>query len=326
MKLLIIDDEQIVLTILSSMIEKWGYEVILAGNGEQAWELLQNINEPIILLVDWMMSGLDGVALCKMVKNSQKATNTHVIMLTAKHKIEDVVAGFSAGADDFLSKPVDPRELSSRLSVGRRILKYKYDLEQRNLVLQATTKIMENIMEELNVVNEKLRVLSMVDELTGVPNRRSMEDSLAREWGYAMRTSEPLTLIMVDVDFFKLYNDTYGHQAGDECLRKVASVLSDTITRSGDLVARYGGEEFIIALRNTDTLGGQKVGENLRQSVEDLRIPHSASEIADYVTISLGVVTIVPEGGHCYNELIDMADQFMYQAKKSGRNRVSVVT
>jgi len=321
MKLLIVDDEKIVLTILSSMIEEWGYEIMLAANGEEAWELLQNIHEPIILLVDWMMSGLDGVALCKMVKNSEQATNTHVIMLTAKRKMEDMLAGFGAGADDFLSKPVDPRELSSRLSVGRRLLKYKYDLEQRNLVLQATTKAMENIMIELNMVNEKLRVLSMVDELTNVANRRSMEDYLAREWGYAMRNREPLTLIMVDVDFFKLYNDTYGHQAGDECLRKVANVLHDTVTRSGDLVARYGGEEFIVALRNTSKIGGQQVGECLRQRVEELRIPHSASEIAPYITISLGVVTIVPECGHSYNELIDKADQFMYRAKNSGRNR-----
>jgi len=325
MKLLVVDDDKIVLDILSSMIKEWGYEVMLAANGEEAWKLLKNIHEPIILLVDWMMAGLDGVAFCKRVKNSEKATNTHVIMLTAKREIEDVVAGFGAGADDFLSKPVDPRELSSRLSVGRRILKYKYDLEQRNSVLQATTKIMENIMKELNVANDKLRILSMVDELTGVPNRRSMEDYLEREWGYAMRNSESLTLIMVDVDFFKLYNDTYGHQAGDECLRKVASVLHDTITRSGDLVARYGGEEFLVALRNTDTLGGRQVGECLRQRVEELKIPHSASEIAPHVTISLGVATIIPERGNTYNELIDKADQVMYQAKNSGRNRWVVV-
>ena len=321
MKLLIVDDDKIVRTILSSMIKEWGYEVMLAANGEEAWELLQKINEPIILLVDWMMAGLNGVALCKMVKNSEQATNTHVIMLTAKREIEDVVAGFSAGADDFLSKPVEPRELSSRLSVGRRILKYKYDLEQRNSVLQATTKVMEKIMKELNVANEKLRVLSMVDELTGVANRRGMEDYLAREWGYAIRNSEPLTLIMADVDFFKLYNDTYGHQVGDECLRKVASVLNETITRSGDLVARYGGEEFIVVLRNTDVLGGRQVGESLRQRVEDLGIAHATSTIAPYVTVSLGIVTKFPQRGHSYNELIDKADQFLYQAKNSGRNR-----
>jgi len=321
-KLLIVDDDKVVRTLLSSMIQDWGYEIFLANNGEEAWELLQNINEPIILLVDWMMSGMTGVALCKKVKNSKQATTTHVIMLTAKREIEDVVAGFAAGADDFLSKPVDPRELCSRLSVGRRILKYKYDLEQRNSVLHATTKTMEKIMEEINVANEKLRILSMVDELTRVTNRRGMEDYLAREWGYAIRNSEPLTLIMVDVDFFKLYNDTYGHQAGDDCLRRVAGVLDDSINRGGDLVARYGGEEFIVVLRNTYTLGGQKVGEDLRKKVENLKIPHSTSVAAPFVTISLGVVTIVPQRGHTYKELIDKADQLLYQAKNSGRNRL----
>jgi len=321
MKLLIVDDETIVRTILSSMIKGWDYEVILAANGEEAWTLLQTIHEPVILLVDWIMSGMDGIELCKKIKQSEKARSAHVIMLTVKSEIEDMVVGFAAGADDFLSKPVDPRELSSRLSVGRRILKYKYELEQRNSILQATTKAMEKIMEELNVANEKLRILSMLDEVTGIPNRRSLEDYLAREWGYALRKGEPLTLIMVDADFFKLYNDTYGHQAGDECLRKVASVLNNNITRSGDLVARYGGEEFIVALRNTDTLDGQKVGEYLRQRVEGLGIPHSASEIAPYVTISLGVATMVPETNHCQSALIEKADQALYQAKNSGRNR-----
>lgn len=321
MKLLIVDDEKIVQTILATMIKEWGYEVMIAANGEEAWGILQTIDEPIILLVDWIMFGMDGVALCKKVKNSEKAKNTHVIMLTAKSEMEDLVVGLSAGADDFLSKPVDPRELSSRLSVARRILKYKYDLEQRNLALQATTKVMENILRELNVTNEKLRVLSMLDELTGVPNRRSLDDYLAREWGYAMRRREPLTLLMIDVDFFKLYNDTYGHQTGDDCLQKVAGILNDTTTRSGDLIARYGGEEFVVALRNTDSLGGQEVAECLRQRVEDLRIPHHGSEISPYVTISLGIATMVPEPQYSHKALLEAADQALYQAKDNGRNQ-----
>lgn len=321
MKLLIVDDEKIVQTILATMTEEWGYEVMIATNGEEAWGILQNIDEPIILLVDWIMLGMDGVTLCKKVKNSEKAKNSHVIMLTAKNEMEDLVVGFGAGADDFLSKPVDPRELSSRLSVARRILKYKYDLEQRNLALQATTQVMENILKELHITNEKLRVLSMFDELTGVPNRRSLDDYLMREWGYAMRRKEPLTLLMIDVDFFKLYNDNYGHQTGDDCLQKVAGILNDMTTRSGDLVARYGGEEFVVALRNTDNFGGQAVAECLRQRVEDLRIPHCASEISSYVTISLGIATMVPELEYSQKALIEAADKALYQAKYSGRNR-----
>lgn len=321
MKLLIVDDETIVQTILSSMVTGWDYEVILAANGEEAWNLLQTIHEPVILLVDWIMSGMDGIELCKKIKQNETTGNTHIIMLTIKSEIEDMVVGFAAGADDFLSKPVDPRELSSRLSVGRRILKYQYELEQRNSVLQATTKAMEKIMEQLNVANEKLRILSMLDEVTGIPNRRSLEDYLAREWGYAMRQGEPLTVIMIDTDLFKLYNDTYGHQAGDECLRKIAEVLDENLKRSGDFVARYGGEEFVVVLRNTDTFGGQKIAECLRCKVEDLRIVHSASTSSPYVTISLGVATMEPKINHCHSALIEEADKAMYQAKNSGRNR-----
>lgn len=326
MKLLIVDDEKVIQNILSAMIREWGYNIMLAASGEEAWEIVQQTHEPMILLVDWIMDGMDGLALCKKVKSSEKATNTHVIMLTAKSEIEDLVVGFDAGADDFLSKPVDPRELSSRLSVARRILKYKYDLEQRNLALQATTKVMENILKELRITNEKLHVLSMYDELTGVPNRRSLDDYLEREWGYAMRRAEPLTLLMIDVDFFKLYNDTYGHQAGDYCLQKVASVLNDTITRSGDLIARYGGEEFVVALRNTDSVGAQIVGECLRQRVEDLRIPHSESGISSYVTISLGIATMVPEPSRSQMILLEAADKALYQAKNSGRNNCIVLS
>lgn len=321
MKVLIVDDEKMVLNILATLIKEWDYEVILASNGEEAWKLLQEIDEPLILLVDWIMSGMDGLELCKKIKKSEKATNTHVIMLTAKSDIEDLVSGFDAGADDFLTKPVDPRELSSRLSVGRRILKYQYDLEHRNCVLQATTKIMENIMKELNSANEKLRVLSMVDELTGVPNRRCLEDYLAREWGYGLRNKDPLTVIMIDVDFFKLYNDTYGHQMGDQCLRKVAGILNHTVARSGDLVARYGGEEFVVALRNTSNVGAKKVAECLRQRVEDMRIQHTASTIGPYVTISLGIATLIPELMSSHKELIEKADRALYQAKNNGRNQ-----
>jgi len=321
MKLLIVDDEKIVLKILSSMMKEWDYEIILATDGEQAWELLQNIHEPVILLVDWIMSGMSGVELCRKIRVSDKADHTHLIMLTVKNDIEDMVIGFDAGADDFLSKPVDSRELHSRLAVGRRILKYKYDLAQRNSVLQDTNAIMENIMEQLRNANETLRVLSMVDELTGISNRRSLEEHLKREWGYALRKQEPLTAIMIDVDFFKFYNDTYGHQVGDDCLRKIATILQDATTRSGDLVARYGGEEFVITLRNTDRRGGEKFAASLCTRIKELKIPHATSECGAYVTVSLGIATIVPRTSQSHKHLIEMADKALYLAKKNGRDQ-----
>lgn len=327
MKVLIIDDDKNVRILLSEMVKHWGYEVILAADGESAWKILQIIDEPIIVLLDWIMPGIDGVELCKRIKQSEKTSHTYVIMLTGlKNDMDNIVIGFNAGADDFLTKPIEPRELSCRLSVGRRILVYQYDLEQRNATLQETTKVMENIMRELQIVNGKLKELSMEDELTGIANRRCLENYLAKEWWHALREKEALTFIMIDVDFFKLYNDTYGHPAGDECLRKVAMVLDDSVQRSTDIKSRYGGEEFAIVLRNTDCQGAQKIAEKIRLTVESLAVPHKASPISPYVTISLGVSTMIPEPNSSYEALIKEADDALYQAKREGRNRWIMVS
>ena len=322
MKLLIVDDEKCVRSILSEMAQEWGYEVILAADGESAWKMLEIIYEPMIVLMDWIMPGIDGVTLCQKIKRSAKATYIHVIMLTAKRSdVEDVVTGFDAGADDFLIKPVDSRELSCRLSVGKRILTYQQQLEQQNAALQETTKIMGNILRDLNLANGKLQAISMLDELTGVANRRALEEWLSREWQKALRKKELLTFIMLDVDFFKLYNDTYGHQAGDECLKKIADVLALNAKRGGDFVARYGGEEFVVGLFATDAIGGQQVGENIRLQVESLKIPHKASTISLYVTVSMGIATMIPETNTTYELLLQQADRALYQAKREGRNR-----
>lgn len=322
MKVLIIDDEKSIRTILSEMVQHWGYEVVLAADGESAWKIFQVINEPIIVLLDWVMPGIDGVELCRRLKQSEKTAHTYVIILTAKRSdVEDVVIGFDAGSDDFLTKPIDPRELSCRLSVGRRILTYQHDLEQRNATLQETTRVMENVMRELQIVNGKLKELSLEDELTGIPNRRSLENYLAKEWWHALREKEALTFIMVDVDFFKYYNDTYGHPAGDECLKKVATILAENVKRSSDITTRYGGEEFAIVLHATDSAGGQKVAEKLRLVVESLAIPNKASKVSPYVTISLGIATIIPDINSSYETLKKEADDALYQAKREGRNR-----
>lgn len=321
MKLLIVDDEKIIRTILSSMVQGWGYEVILASNASEAWGFLQDSNEPVIIIMDWVMPDIDGIELCKRVKEAKNEGDTYIIMLTAKNDIEDMVTGFAAGVDDFLSKPVDERELGSRLSVGSRILKYQFTLAQQNAELQATKKVMENIMRDLKEANGKLRTLSMVDGLTGIANRRKLEEFMENEWRFALREKLPLSVIMLDVDFFKLYNDTYGHQIGDICLQKVAGVLISHAMRSGDLAARYGGEEFALVLRNTDVNAARFLAEKIRIAVEALKIEHSSSGIASYVTVSLGVCALVPESGQLHQALFDCADKALYEAKRNGRNR-----
>lgn len=321
MKLLIVDDDRIIRVILSSMVKEWDYEVMLAEDGEQAWEHLENTNEPVIVLMDWIMPGIDGVEMCKRIKQSRNASRTHIIMLTVKSGMEDMVACFEAGVDDFLVKPVDHRELGSRLSVGSRILQYQYDLEQRNIELQAAKKVMEKIMGELQAANEKLKVLSAQDGLTGVSNRRVFEEYLEREWRCAQRQKEPITIIMLDVDYFKMYNDTYGHFLGDECLKRIATVLTESAKRSGDLVARYGGEEFVIVARNTDATGAQVLAEKIRHAVAALKVPHDMSKVAPHVTVSLGIATTIPAFNTSYRRIMETADKALYRAKREGRNR-----
>ncbi len=172
---------------------------------------------------------------------------------------------------------------------------------------------------------EKLKALSTLDGLTGIVNRRYFEEYFAREWTRSVRTGEPLSLIMCDIDYFKYYNDTYGHLKGDECLRQVAEALKNAVNRAGDLVARFGGEEFIVVLPETDLEGAVKVAEVLRDKVASLKIEHEKSLVSNYLTISLGVATAIPSREDAAMELISSADAALYQAKKEGRNRVSLI-
>lgn len=328
MKVLIVDDDKSIRSILQAMIQDWGYEVLMAADGESAWQILNSLNhQPVIVLLDWILPGLDGLELCKRLRSAQQAACVYVIMLTGeKNGEEDIVNGFAAGADDFLVKPVSSRELSCRLAVGKRILSYQHQLEQRNQALEETTNVMEVVVRQLNQVNTRLKEIAMIDELTGIANRRSLEEYLSREWCHALRQQEYLAVIMLDVDFFKLYNDTYGHQAGDECLRAVAAVLAQNSKRSTDVAARYGGEEFAVVLRGTDSEGAWHVAENIRQNVEDLYMKTEASQIAPYVTVSLGVAAVIPKIANNYIEIIKHADEALYQAKEEGRNRTKVFT
>jgi diguanylate cyclase (GGDEF)-like protein len=310
MKILIAEDDPVSRRILETVLTKWGYEVVAACDGEEAWARLQREDAPRIAVLDWMMPGMDGTEVCRRLRETQPPRSTYVLLLTARSEKQDVVAGFEAGADDYISKPFHHDELRARVKAGARIVELQQELAAR--------------VGELEDLNRQLRGLSSRDGLTGIPNRRHFDAELEKEWRRALRGKALLSLIMVDIDFFKRYNDTYGHLEGDSCLQSVSKTLGGVCRRAGDLVARYGGEEFGALLPSTDLAGAVTVAENMRGAVEALRLPHGSSEASDVVTVSLGAASVVPDATLSPKDLIDASDQALYWAKNEGRNRVRI--
>lgn len=307
MKVMIVDDEATTRAMLEPIIKEWGYEVAVAPGGE-AWRALREEPRPVLVVLGGVMPGPGGLDLCARLKKEKSLSQVYIILLAATSDEQEVARGFEAGADDCIAKPVHPALLRSRLAVGRRILEYQHTLD--------------TLTRELQAKNRELGRLGTLDGLTGIDNRARFEARLGEEWRRALREETPLSLILLDLDFFKAYNETYGHQAGDECLKKIACTLSATIARAGDLAARYGGEEFAVLLPNTDALGTLVVAEAIRVAVATLGIEHKASAIHRCLTVSAGTATVVPDELTTPEALVAKADQALFYAKQSGRNLV----
>jgi two-component system chemotaxis response regulator CheY len=293
MKILIAEDQAPAAFYLSRTLEKMGHEATIAPDGEHAWRILQN-GQTSLLISDWMMPLLDGPALCRRIRSDAADRYTYVILLTSRDRKEDRLEGLRAGADDFLTKPPDPDELAVRLEIAERILKVHAQLARQN---------------------ERLVELAAVDELTGTKNRRRFREDLDLLFAQAQRLRSPLSLIMLDLDHFKEYNDAFGHPAGDEILERLGSTLR-TGVRSHDVVARYGGEEFAVLLPSTDEYEAVEVAERLRRSIASAAWPRRD------ITASLGVGTIGSQTPSAAT-LVEQADQALYQSKLAGRNRVT---
>jgi diguanylate cyclase (GGDEF)-like protein len=251
-----------------------------------------------------MMPVMDGFTCCQHFQELTGGDTTPVLMITSLDDPDSVDRAFNVGATDYITKPIHWPVLRQRV---RRLIE-QYHLYQK-----------------LEFANQQLQRLAMIDGLTQVANRRRFDEYLEREWFRQVRERSCLSLILCDVDFFKAYNDTYGHQAGDECLRLVATTISQEAKRSADLVARYGGEEFAIILPNTDAVGAVYVAENIRIKIEDLAIPHATSTVRDRVTLSLGVTSLIPEAETPPSLILSLADKALYQAKASGRNQLILI-
>jgi diguanylate cyclase (GGDEF)-like protein len=321
MLILIIDDDPQLGKLIGVRLKTAGYRTVTVSTASQALSYL-GLDRPggtdpevDLVMLDIFLPDASGIEVCRRIKEDPKTCDIPVIMLTGSNDEEHLEQAFDAGAVDYIEKPFKGVELLARI---RSALRLKAEIEQR----KRQAKELIAVAEQLKRANEQLRQLSFHDSLTGLHNRRYFDEFLEREFKRAQRAGTGLALIMVDIDYFKAYNDRFGHQAGDEALRQVAAALALVTQRSNDLAARYGGEEFAIVLPDTSQAGTLAIAESLRQKVEALRIFHPDSPFG-VVTISEGVAVQYPKPREQANQLIEAADMALYHSKRAGRNRVS---
>ncbi|HFQ88854.1 MAG TPA: PleD family two-component system response regulator [Desulfobulbus sp.] len=311
---LLVDDQQMIAEAVRRALESEELDFHYCQNPTRAIDMATSL-EPTIILQDLVMPELDGLTMVKFFRANPVTAQVPIIVLSTKEEPEIKSKAFELGANDYLVKLPDRIELIARIRYHSRAY---ISQKQRDEAFEALRRSQRKLAE----ANKVLERLSSLDGLTGVPNRRRFDQLLRKEWQRAIRHGSSISIIMMDIDFFKLFNDTYGHQGGDDCLRQVAGILEKSVQRETDMVARYGGEEFVAILPETGVKGALAVAEDMRANVEARKIPHENSKITDHVTISVGVATTVPERGSQPEDLIAAADQALYQAKNNGRNRV----
>lgn len=294
--ILVVDDESTNVQALGNLLKN-EYRIRVANNGEKALAVARDISQPQpdLILLDIQMPGLDGYEVCRRLKQSADTSEIAIIFVTALDATSDEEQGLTLGAVDYITKPFSPAIVRARVNT--------------HLQLKRKTDLLEQY--------------AMLDGLTGIPNRRFFDEQLDSGIRQSLREGHLLSVIMMDVDQFKPFNDNYGHGAGDQCLRGVSAALSVAVKRPTDRVCRFGGEEFVALLPNTDAGGAENLAEKMRACVEELGIRHAYSSVAPVVTISLGTATFDPSSGGDPSSLLERADNALYEAKKAGRNRVS---
>lgn len=283
--------------ILEATLKTWGYEVISVKSGTEALSILEQEDHPNLAVLDWVMPGMDGIDVCRIIREKNRAGYVYIILLTARCSREDIIKGLESGVDDYMVKPFYPEELKYRLKIGERIIKLEQDILK----------------------------IARTDYLTEVLNRMAFMERMAGEIKRAEREQKPLGIVIADIDHFKKVNDEYGHQAGDAVLKNFAFCLKK-MCREYDFLGRYGGEEFIICVPDCDVEKTFKVAERMRKVVElnPSYIEDIKSDI--YITASFGVASLEPGDKKTIDDLIKEADEALYEAKRTGRNRVVSVT
>ena len=294
---LIVDDMTTNLMVLSDLLDD-DYNIKVSKNGKKALEIMNSDNDVDIILLDIMMPEMDGYEVCKELKSNLKTKKIPIIFVTAKDNEADEEYGLNLGAIDYITKPFNKAIVKLRL---------KNHLE---------LKLKSDMLEEL----------SMYDGLTHIPNRRYFDEIFETYYKETKRDKESLSVMMIDIDYFKPYNDNYGHGKGDETLKKVAQTLQNNLKRPTDLVARYGGEEFVVLLKNIDENDVKLVAQNLLQAVRDLNITHEYSQVEHIVTVSIGIAYKISHSAIEKVDLLLSADEELYEVKRNGRNNFTVMT
>jgi len=314
---LLVDDQIMVAEGIRRMLESEpDIEYHYCSDASLAVQMATEIN-PTIILQDLIMPNIDGYTLVRSYRENGATANIPIVVLSTKEAPQDKSIAFENGANDYLVKLPDKIELIARIRAHTKA--YLTQLERD----EAFRKLGE-LQRELQKSNAELQKLTRQDGLTGIANRRSFDDFIRKECLRSARDGTPISLILIDIDFFKLYNDNYGHLKGDECLHKVAETLQRAAQRPADLVARYGGEEFAVILPSTDAVGAIKIADSLRLAIEGLELPHAYSPLCNIVTISMGIASKIASEKESPADLIEMADEALYEAKNAGRNQSKV--
>ena len=311
MKVLIVDDSPTIRAALRGLVQKMGHSVIEAEDGSKALAIYAQ-DRPDLVLIDVVMPVMDGYEAARQMRHSRPDEWVPIIFLSSKEADQDLDRAIEAGGDDYLVKPVSFVVLNAKIRALQRIESTR-------------TKLLE-MSRDLAAANRELESLSRQDGLTEIANRRYFDSYLLTEVKRASRERLPLSLILADVDYFKAFNDCYGHQAGDDCLRRVAAALKAVGRRPADVAARYGGEEFAMVLPSTAMEGAVDVAKSLARAIEALAIPHARSSVGTQLTLSQGIASLIPAHDTTSESIIEFADQALYQAKQQGRNRYVLST